>query len=59
MSRGESVGGRQDVPSYRVEDAWIFFKNTDVKDLLRVIESEMRELGVETSILRSEIGDAK
>ena len=59
MGRGESIGRRQNVPCNGVEYAWVLFKNSNIKHFLRVIEPQMGELGIETSILRSKVGDAK
>lgn len=59
MGRGEPIGRRQNVPCHGVEYAWILFKNSNIKHFLRVIEPQMSELGIEPSILRSKVRDAK
>lgn len=44
MCGSESVGGGQNVPSNRIEDAGIFSEDVNVENFLRIAETKMLEL---------------
>lgn len=61
----ELVGGRvavgvgDNVLGDRVEDGGVLLEDVNVKDLLRVVEAEVLELGVEAGALGAEVRDAQ
>lgn len=57
MGGGEFPGRWQNVLGNGVEDSRILSEDADIKDLLRLAEPEMFELGIETSF-GSEVRDA-
>ena len=48
MGWRELPSRRKDVFGYRVEDAWVFSENSNVKNFLRVNETNVLQLRVET-----------
>lgn len=48
MGWRELPSRREDVFGYRVEDAWVFSEDSDVKDFLWVAEAKMFKLRVKT-----------
>lgn len=57
MGGGEFPGRWQNVLGNGVEDSRILSEDADIKDLLRLAEPEMFELGIETSF-GSKVRDA-
>lgn len=55
----EAFGVREDVLGDGEEDRGVFAEDGDVEDFLGVVESEMCELGVQSRVLGSKVGNAK
>jgi hypothetical protein len=55
----EAVVAGEDVAGDRVEDGRVLAEDGDVEDLLRVVEAEVLELGVEAGAFGAEVRDAE
>jgi len=59
VGRGEAVVVGEDVAGDRVEDGRVLAEDSDVEDLLGVVQTEVLKLGVQTGALGSEVRDTE